>query len=96
MTRKQILKKIATNNAKINELKKANILLDQQQMVMSDKKQWYKEEEVEITVSRRPKVTKTVLRGIVFWYQWFKDEGTGKSIKIERYQVVKEDGQWVY
>lgn len=94
-TRKQIEAKIQKNKQLILELKKENNDLYYESLLLTDKEQQYIEEEREVYVTKRPKVTKKVLVGMVRWNEDFRDEDTGKIVTIQRHQVVKEDGNWV-
>lgn len=94
-TRKQIEAKIQKNKDLIAKLKKENNDLYYESLLISDNEQKYIEEEREVVVSKRPKVTKKVLFGMIQWDENFRDEDTGKVVTIQRHQIVKEDGVWV-
>lgn len=93
--RRKIEAKIAKNKELIIQLKKDNQDLYYESLLISDKEQKYIEEEREITISKRPKVTKKVLLGMVQWDEDFIDEDTGNIVTIQRHKVVKQDGEWV-
>lgn len=94
-TRKQIEAKIQKNNDLIAKLKQENNDLYYESFLISDKEQRYIEEERDVVVSKRPKVTKKVLFGMIQWDEYFIDEDTGKIVTIQRHKVVKQDGVWV-
>ena len=73
--------------AEISELKKQDVLI-------SDKKQWFEEKEETHIVSMRPKKEVTILIGRIYWKEAFLDEDTGKEIWITRNQVVRKNGEW--
>lgn len=93
--RKKIEAKIQANKELILQLKKENNKLYYESLLISDREQQYIEEEREVIVTKRPKVTKKVLFGMIRWKEDFKDESTGKVVWITRHKVVKENGEWV-
>jgi len=98
MTRIEIEQKRKENFDKIEELKKENIELYKQAMVISDEKQWFTEEiesHPKAKYQREPNYLDGKLVGRIHWNEDFKDEDTGKLITIERSQLVKVDGEWV-
>lgn len=94
-TRKQIEAKIQKNKGLIAKLKQENNDLYYESLLISDNEQKYIEEEREVIVSKRPKVTKKVLFGMIQWIEDFVDEDNGEFISIERHKIVKQDGVWV-
>ena len=94
-TRKQIEAKIQKNRGLIAKLKQENNDLYYESLLISDKEQRYIEEEREVIVSKRPKVTKKVLFGMIQWDEDFIDEDTGNVVTIQRHKIVKQDGVWV-
>ncbi len=93
--RKKIEAKIAKNQELITQLRKKNKSLYYESLILSDNVQQYIEEEKEVTISKRPKVTKKIIRGMIQWNEDFRDESTGEIVTIQRHQVVKEDGEWI-
>ena len=93
--RKQIEAKIQKNKGIIARLKQENNDLYYESLLISDNEQKYIEEEREVVVTKRPKVTKKVLVGMIQWDEDFRDEDTGKVVTIQRHKIVKEDGVWV-
>lgn len=93
--REQIQAKIQKNKDSIAKLKKENSDLYYESLLLSDDEQQYIEEVQTRIVSKRPKITKEVLVGMVRWDEDFRDEGTGEVITIQRHRIVKEDGEWV-
>jgi len=79
---------IAQIKNEINNLKKEAIIL-------CDETQRFSEVEEDIIISRRPKKSEKQLIGRVHWKEEFKDEGTNKSIWIERSIVVRVNGVWL-
>ncbi len=93
MKRSQIAKKILANSEKIKAIRQENIELNRQQLLLSDKNQWYTESEEMVG---RGKNKKTVLVGLVNWKEYFRDEDNPKNnVCIERKQVVRENGEWL-
>jgi hypothetical protein len=95
MTRRTINLKIEAKIKKINQLRQEIKLLQMQSFLLSDKKQQYYEEEIEVVISRRPKRTEKQIRGIVTWKENFVDRTTKEKVSIQRYMVVKINGEWV-
>lgn len=75
-------------NEKYHELLIENCLL-------CDEKQYYKEEIITKTISKRPKKTVEVLVGRIYWKEKFTDEDTGEQVEIERCECVRENGEWI-
>ena len=94
-TRKQIEAKIQKNKGLIAKLKQENNDLYYESLLISDNEQKYIEEEREIVISKRPKVTKKVVFGMIQWNEDFRDEDTGNVVTVQRHKIVKEDGVWV-
>lgn len=98
MTKRERLEaKKLKNFDKIEELKRQNIELTKESLLLCDDKQWFTEKEEKHVVSKRPKKTETFLIGRIHWMETFKDEdkpdGSG-DIEIERSQVVRVNGEW--
>lgn len=91
-TRKQIAKRLNEIEVTIQQLKKECKELQKEDMLLSDKHQWYKEEMREVG---RGKKKKTILEGRIYWNEDFIDEDTGSVITIERSRAVKVDGEWI-
>jgi len=90
--RERIRKKIEAINAKILKLRDEKIELRNQSYLLCDKRQWFIEKE-ETTGRGKNKQNKLV--GKVHWKEGFNDLCTGKTIWIERAQVVRINGIWV-
>lgn len=97
MTRQEIETKRQENFAKIEALKKENIELAIQYILLCDDKQRF-EEKIEShpkrKYERKPNWLDGKLVGRIFWNEDFKDEDTGEVVTIERQQVVRVDGEW--
>jgi hypothetical protein len=76
-------------NAQIVELKKEALLL-------CDEQQRYEEKEELIVISKRPYKTQKTIIGRIYWKEDFTDEDGGDVITIERSEVVRENGEWVF
>lgn len=92
--REKIKERINAKHQLIRHLNREIIELRKEALLLSDEEQWFTEKEEEFVVSRRPKVTEKQLVGRIHWNEEFKDEDTGKSIFIERSEVVRIDGVW--
>lgn len=92
MTRKEIIKESRSIIKQIEKLQKKHIQLNRKFMLLSDKEQQYKETEETIG---RGKTKTTKLIGRIHWVGKFKDQDTGKTIKIERSTVVRVNGEWI-
>ena len=83
---------------KIKQLEAEIIEIRKEGMLLSDKKQWFTEEEVEVLICRRPKKYETKLIGKIHWKETFKDEdlpdGSG-DITIDRHKTVRVNGEWI-
>ncbi len=95
MTRNKIKNLIESNKNKIKKLEDENVLLEIQSYQISDKEQWYTEEDVEFIkrVARR-KVTEKARVGCIHWVDKFKDESTGSVVEVERRRMVMKNGEW--
>lgn len=91
-TRKQIRALYQKNRDKIIALHNQNEELEKEAYLLSDKEQWFTEEEEEWGKGKKKR---TVKAGRIHWNEDFKDEDTGNYITIERSRLVKEDGQWI-
>lgn len=97
MTRQEIEAKKQSNFQKIEDLKKENIELTKQDLLLSDDIQRF-EEKIESHPKgkwqRKPSRLDGKLVGRIFWKENFIDEDSGEVIEIERQQVVRIDGEW--
>ena len=97
MTRTEIETKRKANFNKIEELKRENIELAKQGVLLSDDEQWFTEA---IESHPKPKYSRHAhyldgrLVGRIHWDQVFEDESGGKPITIRRSEVVRVDGKW--
>lgn len=99
MTKRERLEaKKQKNFDKIEELKRLNIELTKESLLLCDKVQWFTEENEDREVSKRPKKAETFLLGKIHWKETFKDEdkpdGSG-DVETERSQIVRINGEWV-
>lgn len=97
VTRKEIEDLITAKKETIQQFKKEIIELNRQALLISDEEQWFTEEKEIVTECegrKKRKVEKMV--GRINWNEDFKDEDTGEVITIERSQVVKMDGDWLW
>lgn len=92
MKRSTIVKRIHANSQKIKALRQANIELNRQHLLLSDKNQWYIEAE---ETHGRGKNKETALIGRVYWKEGFKDEDTGQVVYIERSCAVRKNNDWI-
>lgn len=92
MTRSQIIRKFNVNIAKIKKLQEANIELNRQHLLFSDKNQQYREGE---ETHGRGKLKQTYFIGRVYWREYFLDEDTGDKIWIDRSKVVRQNNEWI-
>jgi hypothetical protein len=100
MNRKDIHNQIAEKQLLIQEAKKEIQELNKQDMLLSDDQQWFTEKMETIAYREgRKKVKKDQLVGRIHWIDSFQDEyipGPDGTIKIERCQVVRIDGNWSF
>ena len=89
--RKILLSQIELLREEQEKLDAAELELCKRYIVLSDKKQWYKERERTVGCGESKR---TFIEGRVYWMQSFKDEDTGEIIEIERSRPVKENDQW--
>jgi hypothetical protein len=99
MTKRERLEaKKQKNFEKIEELKRQNIELTIESLLLSDKVQWFTEESEDRVVSKRPKKVETFLIGKIHWNETFKDkekpDGSG-DVVIKRSQIVRVSGKWM-
>ena len=99
MTKRERLEaKKQKNFDKIEELKRLNIELTKESLLLCDKVQWFTEKNEDREVSKRPKKIETLLLGRIHWKETFKDEdkpdGSG-DVEIERSEIVRINGEWV-
>ncbi len=93
MTKRQVIHaKIASNAKKIHALHQKNIELSKEELLLSDKQQWYTET---TETHGKGKNKKEYLIGRINWKEDFKDEDTGEVVTIERSQVVRQNGEWI-
>jgi hypothetical protein len=99
MTKRERLEaKKQRNFDKIEELKRLNIELTKESLLLCDKVQWFTEKNEEREVSKRPKKVETFLLGKIHWKETFKDKDKPDSsgdVEIERSQIVRINGEWV-
>jgi len=98
MTRNEIEQKRKENFDKIETLKRENIELAKQAILLSDEKQQFTEV-VETHPrekwQRKDNYLDGKLVGRIHWKEEFKDESDGSSIIINRQRVVRVDGEWI-
>jgi len=96
MTRKEIYEAIEEKENSIQTLKNEIKLLRQEDTLLSDESQQYYEKVVDVTISRRPKVTEKQLHGFIKWKEYFTDEDRpNEPIEIERNMLVRIDGRFI-
>ena len=98
MTWNEIEQKRKENFDKIEALKRDNIELAKQSILLSDEVQQFTEEiesHPKYKYQCKPNYLDGKLVGRIHWKESFKDEDTGKSIEIERSQIVRIDGEWI-
>jgi len=93
--RRQIIKRIEDTEQKIKSLKQEITELERENLLLSDKSQWFIEKEEEFSISKRPKKTEMRLVGRVYWNEGFVDEDNGEVITIERNMIVRVNNNWV-
>lgn len=96
MSRTQIRNKIKSKEERIKKLKQEITELTKQDILFSDKKQWYTEEIKTIRIKENGKFKNIkILVGYVNWKEKFLDEDTGKYFTIKRCNKVKENNNWI-
>jgi hypothetical protein len=96
MNRQEITSTIKAKYEQIEVLKNEIIELKKQGILLSDEQQQYYEKEVEVVISRRPKVSEKQLHGFIKWKEYFKDEDRpDEPIEIERNMLVRVNGDWL-
>ena len=90
--RKRISRKIKNRISKINKLRGEITELNKENMLFSDTKQWYTEEDVTVG---RGKTKETFLAGKINWIDGFTDEDTGDVMYINRSEIVRKNGEWL-
>jgi len=96
MTRKEINNLIESKEQSIEDLKNEIIELQRQDLLLCDEDRQYYEKEVDVTVSRRPKVVEKQLHGFIKWKEYFKDEDRPDSpVEVERNMLVRVNGRWL-
>jgi len=94
MTRKEINDLIQSKKVEIEHLKNEISELRKKEILMSDEQQQYYEKEVEVIVSKRPKVVEKQLHGFIKWKETHKDQSSNEPIIIERNMVVTVNGEF--
>lgn len=98
MERNEIELKRKENFNKIEELKRDNIELAKQAILLSDEKQQFIEKiesHPRAKYQRKDNYLDGKLVGRIHWKEDFKDEDTGEKITIDRSRLVRIDGEWV-
>jgi FtsZ-binding cell division protein ZapB len=96
MNRQEITSTIKAKYEQIEVLQNEIIELKKQGILLSDEQQQYYEKEVEVEISKRPKVTEKQLHGLIKWKEYFKDEDRpDEPIEIERNMLVRVNGDWL-
>ena len=90
--RETLREKIKQCEAKIEFLQGLKERLVKEDYLLSDEKQWYKEERRVVRMGRK---NVEILEGRIYWNETFKDEDSGQVVKIERSMAVKIDGEWI-
>ena len=94
--REEIRAKIKANREEMARLTMENIKLQEQDLLLTDDVQQFKEEVEEWPHGdRRKKQMVKKLIGRVYWIEKFEDEDTGQWVEIQRKKVVRIDGEWV-
>lgn len=89
--RSKLNAKIEANEFKITQLRKLNVLLQRETLLLCDKKQQFEEK---METHGRGKNKEELLVGRIYWTQIFKDESTDEDFPIERTQIVRINGVW--
>lgn len=92
MKRYQIVRKVQNNLKKIASLQQANVELNRQHLLLSDKNQQYTESE---ETFGRGKSRETAVIGFINWKEYFLDEDTGEKIWLNRKHPVRKNGEWI-
>ena len=98
MTRIEIDQKRKENFDKIETLKRENIELAKQAILLSDEEQQFVEKiesHPREKWQRKDNYLDGKLVGRIHWKEEFKDESDGSSIFINRQRVVRVDGEWI-
>ncbi len=90
--RETLREKIKQCDAKIEFLQDLKDRLIKEDYLLSDEKQWYKEERRIVKMGRK---NVEILEGRIYWKQKIKDEDNGKEFEVERSMAVKIDGEWI-
>ena len=91
-TRDEIRAEIQTKRDEIVDLRADLRELLIEDARLCDEKQWYKEDIQIVTLSKRPKKTRTDTVGRYHWTECFIDEDTGEKIPIDRSREVMRNG----
>lgn len=76
----------------IEQLQRGITLLERENCLICDDKQWYKES-IETEPFSKRKETRNV--GRIYWNENFTDEDSGETITIERSRMVMINGEWL-
>ena len=99
MTKRERLElKKEKNFALIEEIRRENIELTKELYLLSDEKQWFREEvesHPKQPYQRKPHFLDGKLVGRICWNDVFKDEDSGETVTIERSEVVRVNGVWI-
>ena len=98
MTRNEIEQKRKENFDKIEALKRENIELAKQAILLSDEVQQFTEEiesHPKRKYERKPNYLDGKLVGRIHWKESIKDEDTNELFEIKRSQIVRIDGEWI-
>lgn len=91
--RKELSLKIKAHKEQIKQLNVEIEAMEKESLLLCDETQQYFEEEVDVVVRKRPKKVEKQIRGYIKWKEYFKDEGTGENIELERHQLVRVNGE---
>ena len=91
-TRDEIRAEIQAKRAEIQDLQADLRELQIEDALLCDEKQWYKAELQTVTLSKRPKKTRTDTVGRCYWVEYFSDEDTGEKTAITRIREVMRNG----
>ena len=94
MTRDKIYEIISSKEQTIKDLKSDILELRKQGLLLSDDTQQYYEKEVEVVISKRPKVVEKQLLGFIKWKEEFLNQEGGEVLSIERNKIVHINGEW--
>lgn len=98
MNRQEITNSIDVKKKQIEELRDEIRELRIQDLLLCDEEQQYYEEEVQVTLSKRPKKVEKQLHGFIKWKETFYDvhpTGTKEPFEVERNMLVRVNGEWL-